>query len=107
VNGKGFRGFEGVADKKAKIEISQRQHFVVSCLSSCDGNVFGLRTVCVCFPSTRKLVTQAKRTVWGPGYCTCFSLTVCINDGYFFGFLQSPLWPLSLPLPGTDNSQRN
>jgi hypothetical protein len=37
--------------------ISQWQYFVARCLISCVGNVFGLRSVCACFPSTCKLVT--------------------------------------------------
>jgi hypothetical protein len=56
-----------VADKEAHTVhtiniISQRQHFVGSCLILCVDNVFSLHSICVCFPSTRKLVTQAKRT---------------------------------------------
>jgi hypothetical protein len=38
--------------------------FVARCLSSYVGNAFGLHHLCVCFPSTRKKVTYAKRTVW-------------------------------------------
>jgi hypothetical protein len=67
VKGKGIRGLGGVADKEActvhtKNIISQRQYFVARCFSSYVGNIFGLHSVCVCFPSIRKLVTYAKRT---------------------------------------------
>jgi uncharacterized membrane protein len=56
----------GVADKEeysihTTNIISQRQYFVARCLSSYVSNVFELRSMCVCFPSTRKLVTCA---VW-------------------------------------------
>jgi hypothetical protein len=44
--------------------ISQRQYFVASCLWSCVGDVFGLHSICVYFPSSHKLVTYAKRTDW-------------------------------------------
>jgi uncharacterized membrane protein len=37
--------------------ISQRQYFVARRLSSYIGNVFGLHSIFVRFPSTRKLVT--------------------------------------------------
>jgi hypothetical protein len=52
----------GGADKEAFTVhtiniISQRQYFVAHCLSSYVGNVFGEHSICVCFPSTRKLVT--------------------------------------------------
>jgi hypothetical protein len=69
VNGKGIRGLGGVAGKEAHTIqtmniISRRQHFIAPCLSSHVGNVFGLRRVSVCFPSTRKLEVKAKRSVW-------------------------------------------
>jgi hypothetical protein len=59
VKGKGIRG---VADKEAYTVhttniISQRQYFVVRCLTSYVGNVFGLHTVCVFLLYTYKLVT--------------------------------------------------
>jgi hypothetical protein len=58
----GDRGMGGVADKEAYTvhamhTIFQRQYFVAHCLISYIGNVFGLHSTCVCFPSTRKLVT--------------------------------------------------
>jgi hypothetical protein len=51
-----------VTDKEAYVArpcdiISQRQCFVDRSLISYVGNVFGLHGICVCFPSTRKLVT--------------------------------------------------
>jgi hypothetical protein len=60
---------EGVAGKEAHPVhavniISKLQYFVARCLRSCVGNVFGLRSIGICFPSTRKLVTYTKRTVW-------------------------------------------
>jgi hypothetical protein len=59
VKGKGIRG---VADKEAHTVytidiVSQRQYVVAHCLSSYVGDVFGLHSICVCFPSTRKIVT--------------------------------------------------
>jgi hypothetical protein len=36
--------------------ILQRQYFVARCLSFIVGNVFGLHSVCIHFPSTRKIV---------------------------------------------------
>jgi hypothetical protein len=62
VKGKVVIGTGGVADKEAYTVhtiniISQLQYFVSRCLSSYVGNVFGLHSICVCFPSTRKLVT--------------------------------------------------
>jgi hypothetical protein len=61
LKGKGFRGVGGVADKEAYTVhtvniISQRQYFVARCLISYVGNAFGLHSICICFPSTRKLV---------------------------------------------------
>jgi hypothetical protein len=61
VKGKGIRGAGGVADKEAYTVhtiniISQRQYFVARCLSSYVGNVFGLHSICIYIPSTRKLV---------------------------------------------------
>jgi hypothetical protein len=58
----GSEGLGGVADKEAytarAVNItSQRYYFVARCLSSYIGNVFGLRSACVCFPSTHKVVT--------------------------------------------------
>jgi hypothetical protein len=49
----------GVAEKEAYTVhainiISQRQYYVARCLISYVVNVFGLRSICVCFPSTRK-----------------------------------------------------
>jgi hypothetical protein len=44
--------------------ISQQQYFAAHCLSSCVGNVFCLHSICVCFPSTKKLVMWEKCTVW-------------------------------------------
>jgi hypothetical protein len=60
---------KGTADNKActvhtKDIILQRQYAVVRSLSSYVLNVFGLHSICVVFPSTRKLVTLAKRVVW-------------------------------------------
>jgi hypothetical protein len=62
VKAKGIRGVGGVADKEAytvhTINItSQWQYFVACCLNSYASNVFGLCSICVCFPSTGKLVT--------------------------------------------------
>jgi hypothetical protein len=49
-----------VADKETYCPynniISQWQYFVARYLSSYVGNVFGVDSICVCFPSTRKLV---------------------------------------------------
>jgi hypothetical protein len=55
-------GGGGVADKEAYTVqafniISERHYFVSRCLNSFVGNVFGLHSACVCFPSTRKIVT--------------------------------------------------
>jgi hypothetical protein len=52
----------GIANKEAKTVhtlniVSQRQYFVARCLSSFVGNVFGLHSICFCFPSARKLLT--------------------------------------------------
>jgi hypothetical protein len=60
--GRGSDGLGGVADKEAYTVhtiniISQRQYFIARYLSSYVGNVFGLHSICVCFPSARKLVT--------------------------------------------------
>jgi hypothetical protein len=62
VKGHGIRGLEGGAGKEAYTVhttniISQRQYFAARCLSSYVTNVFGLHSICVCFPSARKLVT--------------------------------------------------
>jgi hypothetical protein len=62
VKGMGISGVGGVADKEAYTVhtiniISQRQYFVARSLSSYVDNVFGLRSICVFFPSTCKLVT--------------------------------------------------
>jgi hypothetical protein len=62
VKGKGISGVGEVADKETYTVntiniISPRQYFVARCLSSYIGNVFGLHSICVCFPSTRKLMT--------------------------------------------------
>jgi hypothetical protein len=60
IKGKGIRGVGGVADKEAysvRTIVSQRQFFVPRCLISFVGSVFGLRCICVCFPSARKLAT--------------------------------------------------
>jgi hypothetical protein len=61
VKGKGIRGVGGVASKEACTVhtiniISQRQYFVARCHSSHIGNVFGSCRICICFPSTSKLV---------------------------------------------------
>jgi hypothetical protein len=61
VKGKGIRRVGGRADKGAYTVhttniISQRQYFVARCLIS-SVNVFGLHSICVCFPSAQKLVT--------------------------------------------------
>jgi hypothetical protein len=60
VKGKGIRGMEGVADKEAYAVhvdiISQWQYFVACHLISYVSNAFGLHSICVCFPSTCKLV---------------------------------------------------
>jgi hypothetical protein len=67
VKGWVIRGMGGVADKESYTVhnvniISQLQYFVARCLSYSVGNVFGLHSICACFPSTRKIVTLAKRT---------------------------------------------
>jgi hypothetical protein len=74
VKGKGIRRMGGVTGKETCTVhtfniISERQYFVTRCLSSFVGDVFGLRSICVCFPSTRKLVTQTKLTVWSRVQC--------------------------------------
>jgi hypothetical protein len=55
------RSWGGVADTEAYTvhtkNISQWQYFVAHCLSSNVGNIFGLHSIWVCFPSTRELVT--------------------------------------------------
>jgi hypothetical protein len=61
VKGKGIREMGEVADKEAYTVqtiniISQRQYFIARCLSFYVGYVFGLHSMCLCFPSTRKLV---------------------------------------------------
>jgi hypothetical protein len=58
VKGKEVQGVGGVADKEAYTVhtiniISQRQYLVACCLISYVGNVFGLHSICVYFPSTR------------------------------------------------------
>jgi hypothetical protein len=58
---KGIREVEGVADKEEctvhTINItSQWQYFVVCCLISYASNVFGSHRICICLPSTHKLV---------------------------------------------------
>jgi hypothetical protein len=62
-----IRGMGEAADREAYYVhtvniISQRQYIVGCCLISYVDNVFGLHSMCVCFPSTRKLVSYAKRT---------------------------------------------
>jgi hypothetical protein len=59
VKGKGVRV---VADKGAYTVhtiniIFQQQYLVANCLSSYVSIVFGLHSMCICFPSTCKLVT--------------------------------------------------
>jgi hypothetical protein len=62
VKDKGIRGVEGVEVQEAFTVhtiniISQQQYFVAHCLISSVSNVFGLHSICVCFPSTCKVVT--------------------------------------------------
>jgi hypothetical protein len=69
----------GVADKDACTIhtfniISERQYFVARCLSSYVDNVFGLHSICFCFPSIRNLRRQDAQ--FGPGYCTDWP---CLN----------------------------
>jgi hypothetical protein len=57
-----IRGGGGLADQKAHtvptISITpQRQYFVACCPTTYVSHVFGLRSICVCFPSTLKFVT--------------------------------------------------
>jgi hypothetical protein len=61
VNGKGIRGVGRVSDKETYTVhitnvISPQRYFVAHCLISYVGNVFGLHSMCICFPSTHKLV---------------------------------------------------
>jgi hypothetical protein len=61
VKGKGIRGVDRVADKEAYTvhiinNISPQQYFVAHCLISYVGNVFGSHNMCICFPSTHKIV---------------------------------------------------
>jgi hypothetical protein len=58
VKGMDIGGVGGVAETVHTINIiSQRQYFVARCLVSYVGNIFGFHSICVCFPSTRKLAT--------------------------------------------------
>jgi hypothetical protein len=57
-----------VADKKAYTVhtmniTSQWQYFTACCLMSYLGTVLPLHGMCICFPSTHKLVMLAKHTV--------------------------------------------
>jgi hypothetical protein len=59
VKGKAIIG-GGIAGKDAYTVhtiniISKRQYFVARCLISSVNNIFGLHSMFVCFPSTRKL----------------------------------------------------
>jgi hypothetical protein len=61
VKDSGARGTGGVADEEAYTVhsiniVSQRHYSVARCLNSCVGNVFGLHTMYVSFPSAHKLV---------------------------------------------------
>jgi hypothetical protein len=58
----GSEGLGGIADKEEHTlhsldVIFQWQYFVARCPSSSVGKVFGLHSICFCFPSTLKLVT--------------------------------------------------
>jgi hypothetical protein len=64
--------------------------------------MFGLHSICVCFPSTRKLVTYAKRTVWSlvqscGGGSVCFqvpystlSVFLLVRTGFVFKYSPVP-----------------